>query len=177
MTDTVFLTGRPGIGKTTAVKRIVERLRDAEVSVAGFWTEEVRKDGVREGFDIVTVDGRRTPLARKGEEGDAKVASYGVFVDHVADVSRRLADDLDDLPADAVVVIDEIGKMELLADAFKGLVEKALDAPPRLVATVKAQKDPFTRDLPDEDDGAVWTEVTKEDRDDVPGRVVDRILG
>ena len=69
-TDWVLVTGQPGCGKTTAVKKLVEELRARGVCVRGFYTDEVLQGGRRIGFDIVSVpDGRRGPLARKGAAG------------------------------------------------------------------------------------------------------------
>ncbi|NIP37199.1 MAG: nucleoside triphosphatase, partial [Thermoplasmata archaeon] len=68
----------PGIGKTTLVKRIVVKLRGT-VKCSGFITEEVRsEEGGRIGFDIVTLEGKRAPLARKGVREGPMVGDYRV---------------------------------------------------------------------------------------------------
>lgn len=56
----------PGVGKTTLCKKVYEVLKHKGVRVQGFYTEEVRNSqkGSRVGFDIVTLDGQRGPLAR-----------------------------------------------------------------------------------------------------------------
>src|SRR5215470_3810845 len=47
----LFVTGKPGVGKTTLVERVVERLRGS-LHLAGFTTTEVRDSkGERLGFD------------------------------------------------------------------------------------------------------------------------------
>lgn len=53
-----------GIGKTTLTKKIYSALRQTGVEVRGFYTEEIREGGQRLGFDVVTLDGNRGPLAR-----------------------------------------------------------------------------------------------------------------
>uniref|UniRef100_UPI003AAADE5A cancer-related nucleoside-triphosphatase isoform X2 n=1 Tax=Centroberyx gerrardi TaxID=166262 RepID=UPI003AAADE5A len=60
----VFLTGPPGVGKTTLVQKACEALVSAGVGVEGFYTEEVREAGRRVGFDVVTVAGERGHLSR-----------------------------------------------------------------------------------------------------------------
>lgn len=73
-----------GVGKTTLTKKISAALAEKGVSLSGFYTEEVRKDGVREGFDIVTVDGVRGRLARDAALLSPpithRIGKYGVFV-------------------------------------------------------------------------------------------------
>lgn len=53
-----------GVGKTTLVKTLCQKLADAKRPTQGFYTEEVRENGVRFGFDVVTLSGERSPLAR-----------------------------------------------------------------------------------------------------------------
>ncbi len=85
----VLITGPPGVGKTTLVKKVCMRLSMAgcEKAVAGFYTEEIRgeKDGRRQrlGFDVVDVadDKRRAPLARlEGHSAGPMVGKYTVKV-------------------------------------------------------------------------------------------------
>ena len=53
-----------GVGKTTFVKKIVQKLSNEGIKCHGFYTEELREGRTRTGFDIVTLDGRRGPLSR-----------------------------------------------------------------------------------------------------------------
>ena len=53
-----------GVGKTTLVRKVCEKLEDKNWECQGFYTEELRVDGDRVGFDVVTMDGHRGPLAR-----------------------------------------------------------------------------------------------------------------
>ncbi|XP_018887490.3 cancer-related nucleoside-triphosphatase isoform X2 [Gorilla gorilla gorilla] len=64
----VFLTGPPGVGKTTLIHKASEVLKSSGVPVDGFYTEEVRQGGRRIGFDVVTLSGTRGPLSRVGLE-------------------------------------------------------------------------------------------------------------
>ena len=60
MPEALLLTGRPGVGKTTVVRRVVERLSRP---TGGFYTCELREGGRRTGFEIVTLDGQRATLS------------------------------------------------------------------------------------------------------------------
>nr|KAF6279957.1 nucleoside-triphosphatase, cancer-related [Myotis myotis] len=63
----VFLTGPPGVGKTTLIQKASEVLKSSGVPVDGFYTQEVRQGGRRIGFDVVTLSGLRGPLSRVGQ--------------------------------------------------------------------------------------------------------------
>ncbi len=110
----VFLTGLPGCGKTTIIKGVSGRL---SASVTGFYTEEVRdKGGQRIGFDLVSHEGERAILARKGGRSRARVGKYSVFVKPLEEWGLDLLTPTADRP---LVVIDEVGKMECLSSAFQ----------------------------------------------------------
>jgi Cdc6-like AAA superfamily ATPase len=47
----LLLTGPPGCGKTTVIRRVVEQMKDRRL--AGFYTQEIRQDGQRVGFAAV----------------------------------------------------------------------------------------------------------------------------
>ncbi len=57
-----LITGGPGSGKTTIVRQAASA---AGVRAGGFYTEEVRSGGVRQGFRIVTLDGKTLPHRRR----------------------------------------------------------------------------------------------------------------
>src|SRR5919202_3817067 len=72
----LLLTGPPGFGKTTVIRRLVERLGD--LRLAGFYTEEVREQGQRVGFEAVTLSGRRALPAHIRSRSRHRVGRYGV---------------------------------------------------------------------------------------------------
>jgi nucleoside-triphosphatase len=72
----VLLTGPPGCGKTTALRRLIERL--ADLRLAGFYTQEVRERGQRVGFEAVSLSGRRALLAHVRSRSPHRVGRYGV---------------------------------------------------------------------------------------------------
>lgn len=60
----ILVTGPPGVGETTFVRRVLELLPDARAT--GFYTEEIRGRAGRTGFRLTTLDGRTAQLATAG---------------------------------------------------------------------------------------------------------------
>jgi len=128
----LFLTGDPGCGKTTVLRRVVERLRE-EVSMVGFLTEEVRHGGRREGFRGVTLDGAVFPLASRAEDGEPRVGPYVVELSGLETIGLAALEPRDDT---RLVVLDEIGKMEMLSEPFRRRVESLLDSEAAVLASI-----------------------------------------
>lgn len=118
----VALTGRPGVGKTTAVKKVVSQLGSR---AKGFWTEEIRKSGRRWGFKVVRTDGKEELLASVEADSPFRVGRYRVLVDRFESFAVPFL--LDALEERRVVVVDEVGKMELLSKKFQSAVERLIE--------------------------------------------------
>ncbi|BBL46733.1 nucleoside-triphosphatase [Metallosphaera sedula] len=125
----LFVTGRPGVGKTTLIKGLVSELR--ELKIAGFYTEEVRERGERTGFLFVVIGDGSCPLASTKPIGKERVGRYFV-VDSLTllpQVKQRL--EVADL-----VIMDEIGPMEKkIGDLWK-LIQGVLSSNKPVVASV-----------------------------------------
>jgi nucleoside-triphosphatase len=138
LSQTLLLTGAPGTGKTTIIR---EAISASKAKAGGFYTQEIRQGGVRLGFEIITLDGHRAVLAHADFRGPHRVGKYGVDVaamDRTAVPAMRQAiRDCD------VVVVDEIGKMELLSPAFRDVLPEVLESGKRLLGTIMLQPHPF----------------------------------
>jgi nucleoside-triphosphatase len=133
----VLLTGRPGIGKTTLIKRLIEA---SSLSKGGFYTEEVREKGQRVGFSLITLDGKRSLLAHLKTKSPYRVGRYGLDIDTFEAIgveSMRKAISTND-----IIIIDEIGRMELFSRKFREVVLQALKTG-RVVATIKKGRGNF----------------------------------
>jgi nucleoside-triphosphatase len=141
-------------------------LRDAGIPLGGFVTDEIRRGGHREGVAVQTVAGQRGVLAHvelPGPHGSPLRCGLPAF--------ERVA-----LPAMAapqpvgVVVVDELGKMELASAAFRDAMSDLLDRDVAVVATVHVYRHPFTDALKRHPDLRV-VRVTERSRDALPERL------
>ncbi|WP_448584731.1 NTPase [Thermocrinis sp.] len=160
----ILLTGEPGVGKTTLIKKLLQKLGKR---AKGFWTEEIREEKTRKrtGFKIVSTEGQETIFASKYFTSKHLVGSYGVNVSRFESVAIPTLEKAMK-EKDAYIVIDEIGKMELFSSRFRELVKEILFNPKyKVIATIPIRDvHPLVkqiRRLP----GAVLLEVNKENRD------------
>ncbi|MHC4061641.1 MAG: NTPase [Planctomycetota bacterium] len=128
----ILLTGLPGCGKTTAIMKVISDL-DPE-KVAGFYTEEMRHDGIRKGFRWIRLDSQSGILAHVDIKSPAKVGKYGV---DIGGFEKNVMPVLDPDDTDAeLFVIDEIGKMECFSEKFVTAVRRLFRSDRSVLATV-----------------------------------------
>lgn len=171
MPANLLLTGRPGVGKTTLVRRVLEELGD--IPATGFYTVEIRTGGRRLGFRIVTLDGREAILAHVETRSKHRVSRYGVDVAAFERVA--LPSMAPDLPT-CLLVIDEIGKMECYSQAFRETIVCALDADTPVLATVALRGDRFIEGLKAREDVEL-VEITPANRDNLVKQLAAALKG
>jgi nucleoside-triphosphatase len=167
MGKTLLLTGRPGIGKTTVIKVVVKGLGK---TAGGFYTEEIRGPGGRKGFRLLTLGGQETVMAHVDLRGQGRprVGRYGVDVEAIERLGVAALRQA--MSEGRLVVVDEIGKMELFCGPFKDAVLQAVGGTHRVVATVMANPNPWVDSLKMMPQVEIW-EVTVKNRDQLPDRV------
>jgi nucleoside-triphosphatase len=161
----LLVTGVPGVGKTTLLRRVAEK---AERRLGGFTTEEMRKRGQRVGFRIVPLGGSGRVMAHIDLGGRARVGRYGVdiaAIDAVAEATLALD------PGVEVYLVDEIGKMECFSSRFVAAMRCLLDSDRLIVTSIARTGGGFIAEVKRRQDVDVW-EVTARNRD----ALVDPIL-
>ncbi|AKB85286.1 NTPase [Methanococcoides methylutens] len=162
----IAITGKPGVGKSTVISKVVEKL---ELKACGIRAAEIRVNGKRQGFSIEDIDtGRKGILSHVACTGP-KLGKYHVNLE-----------DLDGIGAAAIrapsgcdlVLIDEVGPMELRSENFIRAVEEVLDSDRPILAVLhRSSNHPLAQRI--RKDFEVLT-VDENNRDDLPERIAAR---
>jgi nucleoside-triphosphatase len=157
--ENILITGLPGVGKTTLIKNIVEALKD--LRPVSFYTEEIMEGGVRKGFELISLDGRKGLLSHTDIQSPHRVGKYKVDVSGFEDF-------LDTIPflghSTHLVVIDEIGKMECYSKAFEKTLKKILDSEKWMIATIALKGNKLIAEIKRRLDVKLF-EITKSNRE------------
>ncbi|MEA3441208.1 MAG: NTPase [Chloroflexota bacterium] len=171
MAKNILLTGRPGSGKTTLIQKVVERYPD---NAGGFYTREIRQSGKRVGFEMITLDGQRGILAHVNTHSVYRVGKYGVDLTFLEDngvgsLKGAIQDGL-------LVVIDEIGPMEIFSTVFQQAVLQALDSGSPVLATIVYRSNRFSDSIKSRSDVRL-IEVRPDNRDVLIDRISNLLRG
>ena len=135
----IFISGRPGVGKTTVFMKVVKALVSNGVKVRGFTCPEIRVERGRLGFDLVDiVTGRRAKLARLlsmvSSLCSIRLGRYCVFQE-AGDLGAEILESALREGVD-VIAIDEIGPMELKIPKLRSMIYKVLLSEVNVLAVV-----------------------------------------
>ncbi|MFC1709553.1 NTPase [Candidatus Omnitrophota bacterium] len=130
----IIISSKPGVGKTTLVKELLSSIK---VSVCGFYTEEIKENSKRVGFKVVNLtDKEEAILAHVYLEGPRRVGKYKVNIKDFEPMAVKVLEQA--LKGkEELVIIDEIGRMELFSRAFRQLVIKLLNSRKNVIFTIK----------------------------------------
>ena len=143
LSNNILITGSPGIGKTTLILRLNDYLKDS-YHISGFYTREIRRDGIRTGFNITTFSGIEKILASVAMKSQHRVGKYGVSVSNLNEIVNHLSHLADDPD---FWLIDEIGKMESFSEHFRSFIEKIFVKSTPVVATISKSAGGWIADI------------------------------
>ena len=165
----LLLTGLPGIGKTTVITQLSHALTAYHPD--GLFTREIRENGIRKGFEVVTLDGHHQLLSHVTLPGPFRVGRYGVDLAGF----EKLLETIDLRNSSSqVVILDEIGKMECLSQRFIQEVETLLDSSKMVIATVALKGGGFPAKVRSRSDCQI-VNVTLQNRSTLAGTLVPTI--
>jgi nucleoside-triphosphatase len=170
MNRALLLTGKPGTGKTALIKEAIAR---TEVRGGGFYTEEIRTGGIRQGFRIITIDGQEAVLAHVNISSPYQISKYKVDIDslnRVGVTALRQA-----LKESDLILIDEIGKMELLSPQFREAVTQAIGSGRKVLGTIMLNPHPFADEIKGRPEVRTLL-VTRDNHDEVMGKVLSWLM-
>ena len=154
----ILITGAPGSGKSTLLQQVMNTAKQQGVRFGGISTPEFRlSNGRRGGFLIRDVaSGIEQTMAAIDFKSPFRVGRYGVNTQAIIDVGVT-ALEAAVLSAD-LVLIDEIGKMELIVPEFRQIVLRALDSPKPVLGTIGLKlHSPFTNQIKHRSDVTLLT--------------------
>ncbi len=167
----ILITGNPGVGKTTLIRSIISKFN---ISAGGFYTAEVRdENGKRWGFKIISLNGQEDVLASVDIISQHRVGKYCVNVEAMESVGVPAVQNA--LNHNELVVIDEIGRMELTSKRFRDAVAQALDSSKPVLGTIAIKNTHFAKKARERED----TKIIRLTRANFPEieTHVERLLG
>ena len=167
MIKNIFIIGKPGCGKTTLITEILEELK---LNAGGFYTTEIREKGKRLGFKIITLDGDKGILAHVNIKSPYRVSKYKVNIKDLEEIGVKSI--LNALKENKLVLIDEVGSMELYSEEFKKAVTSALDSKNEVLGTIKLTPDPFTDKIKKRKDVRIFY-LTQGNREDIKKEIIN----
>lgn len=172
----IGITGLPGSGKTYALLRVLEMLKDQDVRIGGMIDEPVGDGRHKTGFtcrDLLT--GETVEFASTEYESRVMVGKIGVDLSKLESVGVKA---IKEACAECdIIVIDEVGKMEVESQAFVDAVKEALDVDKPMIITLhKKSRNPLLQDIRRRDDVRIL-EVTPTNRNLLPYKIVRLMSG
>jgi len=165
----LLITGLPGVGKTTLIKKLSEALKSYHP--VGFYTEEIRAGGERKGFELISLEGKRGLLSHKEIRSPYQVGHYKVdikgFEDFLGSISFFN-------PSTHLIIIDEIGKMECLSLRFQKILKEILDSQKWVIATIALKGSGLIAEVKERMDVRLF-EITKKNRDSLFSEILTEV--
>ncbi len=175
----LLITGLPGVGKSSLINKIIEEARSRKLKVGGILTPEVRSEArgknVRMGFLIINLLTQEQDfLAKVGVDSRYRVSKYGVIKENIENIGVKGL--IQAVKEADLIIIDEIGKMELLVSEFVVAVREAFNSSKPVLGTIgKTVQHPFINEVNKREDVQIL-DLTRSNRDEVYQKVFTKII-
>lgn len=174
----IGITGLPGAGKTTALLSVLNMLskEDPELKIGGMINEPIIEGRFRIGFTTRNLlSGQQEIFAHKDIQSRIMIGKIGVDVAKLNSVGVEAIKDA--CETCDVIVIDEVGKMEVESEEFCQTVKDSLDVDKPMIITLhKKSRNPLLQDIRRRDDVRIL-EVTPTNRDILPYKIARLMNG
>ena len=171
----MFVTGRPGVGKTSVLLRAADDLKNRGYKIGGMISRDVREGGVRMGFEIMDFStGQRGWLAHVNQPTGPKVSKFRVNLTDLNAIGVNSI--LTAVRNEDIIIIDEIGPMELFSQAFREAVAQAMSSSRPVLGTIHLRARDTLIDAIKTREDAEILEVTYENRRQLHTRIVDKVV-
>nr|WP_231593785.1 nucleoside-triphosphatase [Methanosarcina siciliae] len=131
----------------------------------------MRKEGHREGFSIRDLATGKTGIFSRVKGSGPRLGKYHINLESLESVGGSA---IRDALACDLVVIDEIGPMELISGSFVSAVEEVLESDKSILAVLHhSSRHPLAQRIRK---GFELLKVDKDNRDELPGKISNRFL-
>ena len=165
----LLITGLPGVGKTTLIKTLYKALED--LRPVGFYTEEIREGGERRGFELISLEGKKSLFSHPQIESPYKVGHYRVDIKSFEIFLESISFSN---PLARLIIIDEIGKMECLSDKFERILKETLVSDKWVIATIALKGSGLISEVKRRQDVKLF-EMTQRNRDALLSEILKEI--
>ena len=168
----IGITGMPSVGKTQTLVKIIEALEERGYTVEGMITEPIIEKKKRVGFYVIDWQTKnKAVFAHIDIDSKDKVGKYGVDTNALEQIGIPAIEKAILDEETNIIIIDEIGKMEMLSERFCEMVIEALDSDKPIMVTLhKKSRSPLLQDVRRRDDIRIL-EVTPVNRNLLPYKI------
>jgi nucleoside-triphosphatase THEP1/ADP-ribose pyrophosphatase YjhB (NUDIX family) len=133
-----LLTGSPRMGKTTLIKKLINEI--GSDICGGFYTEEITNSNERVGFRCVSINGESVEIASVESPSKTRIGRYGIDIERFEKFAIKILQEA--LITKKIIVIDEIGFMQMLSSTFQKIVQEIVSNKNIVLGTIPLDSHP-----------------------------------
>ena len=172
----IGITGLPSAGKTNTLIQVIRMLEEEGKKVGGMITEPILDDKKRTGLYVIDwMTKEKGVLAATDIQSKFMVGKFGIDLEVLQRVGVQAL--LNACEQADIIVIDEVGKIEVESEQFRSAVKEALKSDkPMLLTLHKKSRNPLLQDIRRRDDVRIL-EVTPINRNLLPYKIMKLMKG